>query len=131
MKKETATERLERFVREGIPKPPPGWETNPRQPGETMWEWVDRLWAMAEPLPPKADVIPLQPWGPRRPWTAEPAGTVNSVAVAPNDLDYLVQLQRANAAAARADRLARDPFGLGLYGHESLDDLVRRQNGDD
>jgi len=56
------------------------------------------------------------------------AGT--TVAYEPTALDRLVEVQRAVAAAARADRLARDPFGVGLYGGETIDNVVRRQNGE-
>ena len=81
---------------------------------------------------PEADVIRFEPWGPRRPWRAEPPAASNSMPYEPTALDRLMETQRAVAAAARADRRRRDPFGLGLYGdRENIDDVVRRQNGDE
>jgi hypothetical protein len=85
-----------------------------------------------KPLPPAADVVPFNPFPVGRKWTAEPLGTVNSVPYEPTTIDRLVELQREVAAAARADRRRRDPFGLGIWGGaESIDEVVRRQNGDD
>jgi hypothetical protein len=113
-------------------------ETNPwaRRPGETAKEHFERLCLGPEasltpepkPLPPPAEVIPLNPWPVGRKWTAEPSATVNSMPYVPTAIDRLVELQRANAAAARAARLARDPCGVGLYGEETIEDIVRRQN---
>ena len=109
-----------------------------RRPGETPREHFDRLCREGpeppepkpKPLPPPADVIPFNPFPIGRRWSAEPSATVNSVPYEPTALDRLVEVQRAVAAAARADRLARDPFGVGLYGGETIDDVVRRQNGE-
>jgi hypothetical protein len=84
-----------------------------------------------KPLPPAAEVVPFNPFPVGRKWTAEPLGTVNSVPYEPTAIDRLVELQRAVAQAARADRRRRDPFGVGHWGHETIDDLVRRQNGDE
>jgi hypothetical protein len=84
-----------------------------------------------KPLPPAAEVVPFNPFPVGRKWTAEPLGTVNSVPYEPTALDRLVEVQRAVAQAARADRLSRDPFGVGLYSTETIDDVVRRQNGDE
>jgi hypothetical protein len=103
---ETPRERLNRLIREG----PPSSRPRPK------------------PLPLPADVVPLNPWPVGRKWTAEPLGTVNSVPYQPTDIDRLVEVQRAVAEAARADRLRRDPFGCGLYGMETIEDVVRRQD---
>ena len=85
-----------------------------------------------EPPPaPDAEVVPFNPWGPRRPWRAEPLAASNALPYEPTALDRQIEMQRANAQAARLDRLRRDPFGLAIYGgHETIDDVVRRQNGD-
>jgi hypothetical protein len=106
---ETPRERFDRLCREG--------------------PWGPPLRPQRKPLP-EAEIVPFNPWPVSRAWTAEPLGTVNSVPYEPTALDRLVETQRAVAAAARADRLARDPFGLSLYGEETIDDVVRRQNGD-
>jgi hypothetical protein len=106
------SEKLEQMIKKFLegPEPPP----KPRPPE------------------PEAGVIQLDPWGPRRPWRAEPPAASNALPYEPTDLDRLVETQRRVAAAARADRQRRDPWGLGLYGeYETIDDLVRRQNGDD
>jgi hypothetical protein len=80
----------------------------------------------------QADVVPFNPWPTaRRPWTAEPSAASNAMPYAPSATDRLMETQRAVAAAARQDRLRRDPWGLGLYSHESLEDVIRRQNGDE
>jgi hypothetical protein len=84
-----------------------------------------------KPLPPAAEVVPFNPFPVGRKWTAEPLGTVNAVPYEPTAIDRLVEVQRAVAQAARADRLARDPFGLGHWGGETIEDVVRRQNGDE
>src|SRR5262249_12712930 len=106
---ETPRERLDRLIREG---PPP-------------------ITPKPKPLPEAAEVVPFDPWGPRRPWRAEPMGTVNSIPYEPTALDRVAEVQRTVAAAARADRRRRDPFGLALYGdYETTEDLVRRQNGE-
>jgi hypothetical protein len=84
-----------------------------------------------EPELPEANILPFTPWGPSRKWTAEPAGTVNSVHGEPTDIDRLIETQRAVAEAARADRRRRDPFGTGIYGHETLEEILRRQDGHD
>jgi hypothetical protein len=80
-----------------------------------------------KPLPPAADVVPFRPWGPRRPWTAEPLATTNAQPYQATDIDRLIELQRANAQAARAERRRRDPFGI-WGGAETIDDVVRRQD---
>jgi hypothetical protein len=96
---------------------------------------------LAEPIPrakpkpkpePEAEVVPFNPfpWGRRR-WTAEPVGTTSYRAWEPTGLDRLAEVQRAVASAARQSRASRDPFGIGHWGHETMDDLIRRQNGDD
>jgi hypothetical protein len=105
---ETPRERFDRLIREGPPQPQP----------------------RPKPEPPVAEVIPFNPWGPRRPWQALPPAASNAMPYQPTDIDRLVELQRANAQAAIEDRLRRDPFGTGIWGHESLEDLVRRQNGE-
>jgi hypothetical protein len=88
---------------------------------------------LAKPKPkplPEAELVPLDPWPlGRRGWTPE----VEAKGVGPTVTIRwdLVEMQRANAEIARAFRRSRDPFGVGLYGHETMDELVRRQNGED
>jgi hypothetical protein len=82
--------------------------------------------AAKEAAKPKAEVVPLDPWPVGRGWTPEPHMGVGPTVTIRYDL---LETQRAVAAAARAARRARDPFGTGIYGHESMAEVVRRQNG--
>jgi hypothetical protein len=91
-------------------------------------EWRAEKARAKEAAKPKAEVVPLDPWPVGRPWRPEPEPPASRTVTIRFDL---AELQRANAEAARAARRGRDPFGIGLYGHETLGDLVRRQNGED
>jgi hypothetical protein len=50
------------------------------------------------------------------------------VAVEPTAADEIEELRRAVANAARAERMQADPLGIGLYGGESMADVVKRQD---
>ena len=82
--------------------------------------------------PPRADVIPLDPWPVQRRWTAEPTGPSSARPYYPTENEryeeYLRELRLANAAAARASRLRLGPAWVG---DETIDEVVRRQNGED
>jgi hypothetical protein len=87
----------------------------------------------APPAPtpePEAEVIPLNPWRYQR-WTAEPTGPTSYRAIEPTSADAErireEELREQNARAARWARLEADPLGLGIWAHETMADLVRRQ----
>jgi hypothetical protein len=99
-------------------------------------EWLNTPWPSERPKPkppaPKAaEVTPLWPWRRRR-WTAEPVAATSYVAVEPTTADFLEEARRANARAARDARRRADPLGCGIWVQdETMDEIVRRQNGDD
>jgi hypothetical protein len=128
--KEEFKEQLRLAELYGCPRARPVW---PLTPTEIAYRKIDPSYAadVVEPEHPQAEVLPFNPWPAARKWTAEPPAASNAMPYAPTDLDRLVETKRAVAAAARADRLRRDPFGLGIWGeHETIEDLVRRQNGE-
>jgi len=127
--KEEFEEQLRLAELYGCPRANPVW---PLTPTEIAYQKIDPSYAadVVEPAPPKAEIVPFNPFPPRRRWTAEPPAASNSMPYVPSALDRLVETQRAVAQAAREDRRRRDPFGLGLYGYETIEDLVRRQNGE-
>ena|SRR6516225_180936 len=74
-----------------------------------------------------AEVFELWPWRKQR-WTAEPTKTTSYVAVEPTAADEIEELRRAVANSAREARMQADPLGIGLYGGETMADVVRRQD---
>jgi hypothetical protein len=76
-----------------------------------------------------AEVFQMLPG--KRPWVARPVAASSYVGYAPTQADRLEEIRREVAKAAREARLRADRFGLGLWSRETIDDVVRRQNGDD
>ena len=78
-------------------------------------------------------VVSLVPWRRKRlnrKWSAYADTGTSAQAYEPTRSDHIRELQDANAAAARAARMDADTDRLGLYGAETLDQLVRRQDED-
>jgi hypothetical protein len=95
-----------------------------------MSEPIPRAKPKPKPLGPKAEVVELDPFPRgRRAWSPEPepCGVGPTVTIRYD----LLEEQRRTAEIARAFRRSRDPFGTGIYGHESMAEIVRRQNGED
>jgi hypothetical protein len=61
-------------------------------------------------------------------WVARPVAASAYVAYEPTWRDRWEETRRAVADAAPE---ARDQWGLGLWGQETMDDVVKRQNGND
>jgi len=84
-----------------------------------------------QPPPEDAQVYRIIPGRQKRKWIAQPVAASAYVPYEPTSQDALLaETREAVAQAAREARL-RDPSGLGLYRHETLDELVKRQNGND
>jgi hypothetical protein len=91
---------------------------------------------LSKPFPKKSQAPPkdaevYQMFPGKRRWVAHPVAASAYVPYEPTFQDELMETQRAVAQAARRARVQRDEFGLGHWGFETLDELVRRQNGDD
>jgi len=117
---------------------PSKWSKEEQARIQAQIEEVDRLCGIPtlrpefqpkpKPEPPRADVIPLDPWPVQRRWTAEPTGPSSARPYYPTENeryeDHLRELRLANAAAARASRLRLGPAWVG---DETIDEIVRRQ----
>ena len=78
-----------------------------------------RLKPKKKPEPPKAKVVPFNPWPVQRRWTPFPTGTTCALPYEPSFEERMEDARRVNAEAARRARRAADPVGLGLYGYDS------------
>jgi hypothetical protein len=115
-RRETARERLNRMLAEGIPDAPSKAEIARRQ----LEEAHRRNCEVLELIPGKGGKV-------GRRWRPLVDGPTSAVQADPNAADEIWALRRAVGEAARRARMRADP--LNLYGgEESIDDVVRRQD---
>ena len=100
---------------------------------EKLAEPIPKAKPKAKPEPPSAEVVPLNPYPfGRRQWTAEPIAASSAVPYQPSELELyqwsLKELQKANARAARAQRRR---LGPAWCQDETMEEIVRRQEGYD
>src|SRR5262245_15794827 len=98
------------------------WSKEEQARIQAQMEEVDRLCGVPtlrpefqpkpKPEPPKADVIPLDPWPVGRRWTAEPTAGSSALPYHPTEAElYEQELRELRLANARAAREARQRMG--------------------
>jgi hypothetical protein len=64
----------------------------------------------------------------RRIWNVEVGKVSSAVLMKPTAADLKMERQLEWRRIKRAEGLNADPNGLGIYGEETMDEIVRRQN---